>query len=43
MGFYLLIGITMVAIFLIGPPLLMAYAAHKERRQKSEEGVSDDS
>jgi hypothetical protein len=34
MGFYLLIAGTVILFFLAGPPLLMAYAALKERREK---------
>ncbi len=34
MGFYLLIALTVLAFFLGGPPLIMAYAALKERKER---------
>ena len=34
MGFYMLIAGTVVLFFIAGPPLLMAYAALKERRER---------
>ena len=35
MGFYILIGFTFILFFVAGPPLIMAYAALKERREKA--------
>lgn len=36
MGFYMLIAGTVVLFFIAGPPLIMAYAALKERRERAE-------
>jgi hypothetical protein len=34
MGLYLLVGGTFILLFMAGPPLIMAYAAYKERRER---------
>jgi hypothetical protein len=34
MGLYLLIALTVLTFFLAGPPLIMAYAALRERKEK---------
>jgi len=41
MGFFILISLTFAAFIIAGPPLIMAYAALREKREKQEKALAE--